>query len=662
MSGENGRTKQHEHSKNKHLGPSALNSWSCVAEEMNSSGECSQEGGSSGERSSSEGRGSWSSQIEFVLSCVSYAVGLGNIWRFPYLCFENGGGAFLIPYLLMLFCCGLPLFFFELSIGQFSSQGPIAVWSICPLFKGIGYAMFFISFFVGIYYNMILAWAIFFLASSLNVEVPWSSCDNWWNTDACQTDLVNKCNNNSLNSSITCSQTLAGVDSHSIISHAKTPADEFFHRRVLDMSGGIDEPGELRWELVLCLLCAWTIVFFALVKGVKSFGKVVYFTATFPYLILLVLLVRAATLPGYLEGITFYLTPDWHKLTSVKVWADAAVQIFFSLSPCWGGLITLASFNNFHNNHYRDAIVVVMCNSLTSIFSGFVIFGIIGFMAHELNMKVEDVASEGPGLAFIAYPEAVARLPVSPLWAVLFFSMLITLGMGTQFTIMETLVSTITDLKPDLLRRRHILVLLVSCCFMFVCGLPMCTRGGIYVLTVMDKFAGTFSALLVGMAEIVVVAWVYGVDRFLDDIRTMLGYYPQPYKWWRVAWKFFTPLLLVSLVVFSCVDYTPVSYRNYVFPEWANALGWLVSMTSVAMIPLLVVIQLFRTEKNLDIVQRVRLLLKPNINWGPALDEHKLTAQKTSIVSFTDNFGVPHHGLSKQEECSEQEALRNTVI
>src|SRR5438270_6174522 len=128
------------------------------------------------------------------------------------------------------------------------------------------------------------------------------------------------------------------------------PSDEYFHNFVLGISSGIHELGGVRLELALCLFLCWLIVFICLYRGVKSMGKVVYFTALFPYVVLTILLFRGLTLDGAAEGIKFYLTPEWHRLKEVQVWADAAMQIFFSLSPCWGGLITLASYNKFHNN------------------------------------------------------------------------------------------------------------------------------------------------------------------------------------------------------------------------------------------------------------------------------------------------------------------------
>ncbi|XP_037070477.1 sodium- and chloride-dependent glycine transporter 1-like [Pollicipes pollicipes] len=595
-------------------------------------------------------RGSWGSQLEFLLSCLSYAVGLGNIWRFPYLCYQNGGGAFLIPYVLMLFCTGVPLFFFELTLGQFSSRGPIAVWSICPLFQGIGYAMFFISLFIGIYYNMILAWTLFYLYSSFTDSLPWNSCDNWWNTDACRRFDARNCTlaGGLLNGTGGCVlKSKVDDGTWASLSEAagslKMPADEFFHNYMLNITEGIHTPGGMRWPLVLCLLVAWTLVFLVLLKGVKSFGKAVYFTATFPYLILLCLLVRAATLPGYVDGIYFYLTPRWEKLASAKVWADAAIQIFFSLSPCWGGLITLASYNKFHNNHFRDAIIISCGNCFTSFFAGFVIFGIVGFMAHELGVKVEDVVAQGPGLAFIAYPEAVSRLPVSPLWSVLFFSMLLTLGLGTQFTLLETVISTVTDLYPHRLRQHHTWVLLGSCLFMFGCGLPLCSSGGLYILTLLDSYAGTFSALTVGMAEVLVVAHIYGADRLLDDIRTMLGYYPFHYVWWKWSWKLVTPVMVTGLLLFTWIDHSPLTYGAYEFPLWATAVGWIISLTSVAMIPLVAAIKLCSMDSSLSLMQRVRRLTSPDAPWGPALPVHRTEAKMAARGT--------HHG--SQQICND---------
>ncbi|XP_047273543.1 sodium-dependent proline transporter isoform X4 [Homo sapiens] len=322
-------------------------------------------------------RGNWTGKLDFLLSCIGYCVGLGNVWRFPYRAYTNGGGAFLVPYFLMLAICGIPLFFLELSLGQFSSLGPLAVWKISPLFKGAGAAMLLIVGLVAIYYNMIIAYVLFYLFASLTSDLPWEHCGNWWNTELCLEHRVSKDGNGALPLNLTCtvspseeywSQTHTEAEEEGrrgrVVSNSypqviflpqPPKAEEGVSRYVLHIQGsqGIGSPGEIRWNLCLCLLLAWVIVFLCILKGVKSSGKVVYFTATFPYLILLMLLVRGVTLPGAWKGIQFYLTPQFHHLLSSKVWIEAALQIFYSLGVGFGGLLTFASYNTFHQNIYR---------------------------------------------------------------------------------------------------------------------------------------------------------------------------------------------------------------------------------------------------------------------------------------------------------------------
>lgn len=567
-------------------------------------------------------RQKWGRQIEFILSSLSYAVGLGNIWRFPYLCYRNGGGAFLIPYCIMLFMCGLPLMFFELCLGQFGREGPITVWKICPLFQGIGYAMFMISFYIGCYYNVVLSWAIYYIYSSFTHTLPWTSCGEEWRSEFCKEYSSRNCtlSGGLMNVTGICIYPNMTTDDewkmlNESVSSLKSPADEFFHNHVLDITGGLHDMGGFQGNIVLTLLIAWIIVYLVLIKGVETFGKAVYFTATFPYLILIVLLVRAATLPGYMDGIAFYLTPQWDKLTKASVFGEAAVQIFFSLGPCWGSLIALASYNNFNNNIFRDAFVVSLGNCLTSFFAGFVIFGIIGFMAHELGLPVDKVAVQGAGLAFVAYPEAVARLPLSPVWSILFFAMLLTLGLGTQFTILTTIITTITDDFPALRGKNFKWALLGSCIVMFCVGLSMATRGGMYVLQMMDSYSSTFSALMVGMAEVTVVTWVYGVDNFLEDIKKMLGFYPYPRIFWKGIWKFGMPLVVLTILVFTWIDFVPARYGDYEFPTWANAIGWVLSFSSVSLIPLVAIYKIIR-EKG-SFVERLKKLIRPLPEWAP---------------------------------------------
>lgn len=402
-----------------------------------------------GDREHKTARGNWAGKLDFFLSCVGYAVGLGNIWRFPYLCYRNGGGAFLIPYFLFLILCGMPLFMLEISFGQFANLGPISIWKISPLFKGLGYGMVIISGIVCVYYNIIITWTLYYMFLCFRRTVPWATCGNWWNSELClgaeeedampvakaltNSTLLDTDDEINVTEVITVAANVTNVTLGGAVEGGRiTASEEFWINHVLELSPGLDEIGHVRWELLATLLVAWILVFCCLFKGVKSSGKVVYFSATFPYAVLVILLIYGASRPGASEGIKFYLTPRWELLKNFEVWGDAATQIFYSVGPAWGGLLTMASYNKFNHNCYRDAFIIPMINCGTSVFAGFVVFSVIGFMAHVTGRPISEVVSQGPGLAFVVYPEAVTHLPAPPVWAFLFFSMLFTIGLDSQ--------------------------------------------------------------------------------------------------------------------------------------------------------------------------------------------------------------------------------------
>ncbi|XP_020914782.1 sodium- and chloride-dependent GABA transporter 1 isoform X2 [Exaiptasia diaphana] len=426
-------------------------------------------------------RETWGRKADFMLSCVGYAVGLGNIWRFPYLCYANGGGAFLIPYLIMLVICGMPMFYMELAAGQYFSLGPIGVWgSICPLFKGIGMASIVVSFLVCIYYNVIIAWCLYFLAISFRSEVLWKHCNNWWNTDNCYEGRLPDAKNCASMINATINATVAGGNITNCTSintkDLTSPSLEFWNHYVLEISDGIGNPGIVKWELFLCLVIAWIGIYFCMWKGVKSSGKVVYFTATFPYVVLFILFIRGVTFPGANIGIEYYLTPKWEKLKDPKVWVAAATQIFYSLGIGFGSLVAMGSYNKFHNNIFRDAVTISIINCATSVFAGFVVFSTLGFMSYTLNKPIEEVAGSGPGLVFVVYPQAIAQMPVSPVWAILFFIMILTLGLDSQFGMMEAVITGLVD-EYKILNKRKELFVAATCLLCFLPGITHVTQG-----------------------------------------------------------------------------------------------------------------------------------------------------------------------------------------
>uniref|UniRef100_H2ZG33 Transporter n=1 Tax=Ciona savignyi TaxID=51511 RepID=H2ZG33_CIOSA len=547
----------------------------------------------------------WSGKFDFLLACCGTAVGLGNVWRFPYLCYKNGGGAFLLPYMLVVIVSGVPIFFLEVAIGQFTKLGAIKSWtSLCPLISGIGIASAVIVFYTLCYYAVILAWALFYLFQSFRAELPWANCNNTLEqpshmpgqldlrtlagTDrgrserkihlSCRGILESKCTN---------TQPLARTD-------FKLKA-----KYVLQITDGIDDLGGLRWELAGVLLLAWVICYLTVFQGTKSTGKAMYFTATFPYVMLLILLVRGVTLPGAWKGIKYYITPNITKLGEPEVWIDAGTQVFFSYSLCIGVLVSLGSFNAYNNNCLRDTVIIAGVNSGTSILAGFAIFAALGFMATEQGVSMEDVAAKGPGLAFIAYPKEVLLLPVSQLWSCLFFVMIFLLGISTLLTDTLALVTSLGDLYPQLFRGgkyRKLIAMAAGCFACYLVGLTMVTRGGMYILQLFDFYgASGFTLLWTASWQCVAIGWFYGDQKFYDVIEDMIGYRPGPY--FRICWKYLAPILNTAIIIFNIIKYDPLTYnKTYNYPAWGHAIGWGLALSSIIMIPLRAIYILCKAE------------------------------------------------------------------
>ncbi|KAJ8273170.1 hypothetical protein GJAV_G00098420 [Gymnothorax javanicus] len=543
-----------------------------------------------------DGRPSWDNPMQFVLACVSYAVGLGNVWRFPYLCQMHGGGGFLIPYLIMLVVEGVPLFYMELAIGQKMRLGCIGAWStISPYMGGVGIASVVISVYLCVYYNVIVAWAFWYLFHSFQAVLPWGECPPNSNL----TGLLEEC-------------------------ELGTPTQYFWYRETLNISSSIEEYGGIHKGQALCLLLAWMVVYLCIVKGVQSTGKVMYFTATFPYLVLTIYLIRGITLHGAMNGITYMFTPKLEELTNPKAWTNAATQIFYTMGLGFGTLVAFASYNKYNNNIERQAVIVSFINSGTSIFASIVTFSIYGFKATfnyesclesrvrmllintldvaensitsenmsqwmaELNSthpeqfpalayKLEscsleselDTAVEGAGLAFIVYSEAIKNMPLPQLWSVLYFFMLLMLGIGSM---LGNVIAITTPLYDSKFLSRHLSKEILNglvCLIGLLLGLGFTTRSGNYWFAIFNDYACTFSLLLIVLMEIISVCYIYGLKRFEKDIESMIGH--RPCWYWKAVWAAIGPIIIIGLFVFYISVYIRGGTHTYL--AWDKDLG-----------------------------------------------------------------------------------------
>ncbi|CAB3410982.1 unnamed protein product [Caenorhabditis bovis] len=540
-------------------------------------------------------RGQWSGKFDFLMSMIAYAVGLGNVWRFPYLCYRNGGGSFLVVYAIFFCLAAVPIFIMEVTIGQYVQKGAMEMWLMCPLFRGVGIGNVVIAFMCIAYFCVIVAWALFYMISSIATVFPWETCTNYWNNaDTCLTGKENA------------TQLQYIKDAAERVGlKTQTSVEQFWERRVLMDTGDIGELGGIQWELFIIMAAAWLVIYFALWKGITQARNFVYFCALFPYLLIAILLIRGLTLPGASTGIYFYLKPNMTRLADTAVWKDAGTQVFYSYGVGFGALIALGSHNKFNHNCIKDALIMCIINGSTSIIAGLAVFSILGYMSFIADKDIAEIVKPGVGLAFLAYPEVATNLPMKQVFAVLFFMMIAILGLDSQVCMVEGLFTALEDAFP-ILRRHKKLSLGLTCLFFFLLGIPMVTHAGSHWLTLFDAYgASGYALLFVVFFEVVGLAYGFGADRIREALNEMTGItLPRCFNF---IWKIASPATSFVLFIFCIVYYHPITYpTGEEFPAWANAFGWFLSSCSMIVIPGYAIYYLFCTNRHLSFQDRIR--------------------------------------------------------
>ncbi|CAJ0564667.1 unnamed protein product, partial [Mesorhabditis spiculigera] len=430
---------------------------------------------------------------------------------------------------------------------------------------------------------------MYYMIASFNSTFPWETCDNWWNDASCVTGKEH-------------TKMLEAIKAHT--NHTQTSVEQYWERRVLMVTDSIEDFGGIQWELLGLMAVSWVIVYFALWKGITNARKFVYFCALFPYVLIVVLLLRGLTLPGAAKGISYYLTPNATKLMEATVWKDAGTQVFYSYGVGFGTLIALGSHNKFSHNCFRDAIMMCFINGGTSILASTAIFSILGFMSEASGKDIADIVKPGVGLAFLAYPEMATNLPMKQLWAFLFFLMITILGLDSQVCMMEGLYTALEDAFPTQLRKHKRVALLCTCFGFFILGIPMVTHGGSHWLTLIDAYGASGYALLtVVFFEVVGLSWGFGADRVRAAIKEMIGI--QVPLVFKILWKYLSPLTAFLLFWFCVYYYEPLNYPDQrPYPLWANVIGFMLSSCSMVVIPGWAIYYLFTHNKHLRLSER----------------------------------------------------------
>uniref|UniRef100_A0A0N5AFS5 Transporter n=1 Tax=Syphacia muris TaxID=451379 RepID=A0A0N5AFS5_9BILA len=604
----------------------------------------------------------WKTQFEFFCSVLGFMVGVGNFIKFPSLLYQHGGGVFLIPYFVCVTLFGLPFVFLHLCIGQYSGQSASGAFKqLMPIASGIGWALVILALPVSIYYNIIVAWSIYYFWFSLRGfftgGLPWGHCNptnlslylDWpLNTPCCVLQASTEC---------------------FAQPHAISSPEAYFHYEVLNRTPKIyDEQqlvfdgingtisafngtlqisesydldptlGPIQGHLVLALAFAWIFVFFGVFKGVGSIGWAVTITSTLPYFLMIILLIRGMSLPGAEEGLAFLFKPNVEKIWSIPMWKAAAEQVFYSLGIDAGPLISMAAFSRYRNNIYRDAVAFVLGNTpvvitvsfrntFTSILAAMVIFSFIGFLAQNQNQAVDAILRhDSLYIAFTVYPGVTSFMnTIGPLWAASFFGMLTISAVDAEFAWLEMIISSVMKQFNVTSRRWETGIVAGLCLFCLLCGLPLTARGGIFVFHSVENLNANWNSFTLSLLQTIVVCYIYGIDNFVEDVGEMLrtptslrdelqsnnlsikqvGLYEKAKFFFgptggyiKWTWSLCSPLFLAFLLVASFASYERVTLEGYPLSFYYELVAWIVMAGPLCAVPIIAIKSIITAQRN----------------------------------------------------------------
>jgi len=459
-------------------------------------------------------REQWKSQFGFLLAAVGSAIGLGNIWRFSYMAYSNGGGAFLIPYVIALLTAGVSLLILEFAIGhERIGSAPLAYAKIRQNWEWLGWwAVTFVMFGIELYYVVIIAWCLNFFF--LSFDLGWGSDPN-----------------------------------------------NYFFKEFLMLSEGPADIGQIRTPILASLIAVWTLNWIIVYRGIRK-GIEIANKIFMPLLFVLtaILVFWALSLEGASAGIKAYLTPDFSKLQEPKVWIDAYSQIFFTLSLGFGIMIAYSSYLPAKANITKNAILTAVINSGYSLFAGFAVFAVLGFMAESQGKPISEVVTKSIGLAFVAYPQAVSIMPGGNLFGAIFFLSLVIAGVSSSISIIEAFTSAVVD-KFGIDRKK-----LVSgiCALGFLGSIIFTTQAGLFWLDIADHFLTHYGLVVVGIAECILVGWFFNLDILRKHVNKISSI--QLGRWWNFLIKIFIPLVLGIILVGDLYSELKEPYEGY---SWA---------------------------------------------------------------------------------------------
>ena len=473
----------------------------------------------------------WTSRTTFLFAAIGSAIGLGNVWRFPYLAYDNGGGAFLVAWIIGLLVLGIPWLIMEFGMGRMFQKGAPGVFAgVGKKWEWLGWWPSYVAFLIVAYYAVVIAWALRYALSSVTME---------WGTG----------------------QAAAGG------------TGDFFFGNILNISSGPTDFGGIVWLTLAMLAIIWIVLFIIMYKGAGVIGRVAVWTVIIPWILLLALLVRGLTLPGAVDGLNYYLNPDWSALLTGKIWFAAFSQIAFTLSVGMAGMYAYGSFVAKKGDINNNAMITGFANNATSFLAGFAVFSTVGFLMNSLSIPVEQVSSSGLGLAFITYPAAISMMPAANIVGILFFLCLFFLGLDSAFFLAHG--GVIAPLK-DKFGGSLVKWTAGVCVAAFLLGVVFTTQAGLYWLDIVDRAVSFYGLLLTGAFSCIVIGWFWKPKILRDHVNATsdvkIG------AWWDWIIKLVLPVALFFVVIYGgFMTDIPNAYEGYqVGPFNGSHLLWII--------------------------------------------------------------------------------------
>ncbi|XGW14701.1 hypothetical protein V3C99_000739 [Haemonchus contortus] len=524
---------------------------------------------------SSEVRHLWKSQTDMSLTCLGFIVGIGNMMRFPGKICEYGG-IFFLPYIFCQIFIGFPMVYLHLCIGQYAGQtADIAFQRLMPITCGLGWAFVFAAIPVIIYHNTILVWSLQYLWYSvlsvmINEDLPWE------------------------NRGITAED--AAVDFGPLMNKTLTPAEIFFHLDILSLTSYTKLILTLpERHIVLALTAAWLLVFAGVCRSTTWMAWATRITATIPYLMLFILLVRGLSLPGAGVGLTFLFSSAFDNISSLDMWAAAAEQVLFEISVGTGALFSIAAYSRFRNNVYRDAALLITMNVLTSLLVGMVLFSFLGLLSISSGKEISTLTSNDPFyMVFTVIPSMTKLMRWGPLWMSILFATIVFTGVDAEFIWVEMLASSVMNVLHSRNRHLNSRLIAVICCLGFLVEIPICTSGGFFLFHSMDNLIATLPTFILSFLVLFSVCYLYGLNKFMSDVSSMIRVPMKSNAKWahlrlqekllrlfgpcgafiRLSWALICPCFLVTLMFTHVINYKLPLFFGCHVPIASEYLAW----------------------------------------------------------------------------------------